>query len=99
LISDLRGFFVSHISKYSAAKALIIKAFLLPPETVALRSAQVQSQHNYAWGKPMLRPFGHLYGFVLDLRKLPRCISFIVLFSTKSSFKPEIDPLILRKRP
>jgi len=100
LISDLRGFFVSHIPKYSAAKALIIKASstLPPPEAAAARSAQAQSQHNYASGKPALRPFGHLYGFALDLRKPPRRISFIVLFSTKSSFNLETYPLILRKR-
>jgi len=68
------------------------------PETAAARSAQAQSQHNFASGKPMLRPFGHLYGFLLDLRKPPRCWTFIVLFSTKSLFNLAAYPLILRKR-
>jgi hypothetical protein len=100
LISDLRGFFVSHIPKYSAAKALIIKApsSRISPETAVACSAQAESQHNCASGKPMLRPYGHLYGFLLDLRKPPRCRTFIVLFSTKSLFNLGTHPLILRKR-
>lgn len=68
------------------------------PEAAAVRSAQAQSQHNCAWGKPMLRPYGHLYGFVLDLLKPPRPRSFIVLFSTKSLFNHGAYPLIQRNR-
>ena len=95
--------FLLEISKNSTAGSLIIKAFCIhthkPPRPAPLKHKASITAHRTS---RCLRPFGHLYGFVLDLRRPPRLFSHIILFSTKVVFKKaqntSVHPQILRKR-